>query len=793
MAAAAPAGIAVVACVALAAAIAAVAAVRLADTGRRDSASAVSTRNHAATFVGIMHMGRPAVRSFQEWAILRTAPRMEPARRVGVRCSAYQGWKRYEGWNRLNDRRSWDFLLGASPFSYEEVVANAKREGYMDNLIWVDTVLEPDSQEVGGERGDGSGNSTSAEYPAAFISYLSRLLLSRDEHCARWWAGANAVSDEPPELLFARFEASVAQTLSRKWSGRAGALAASLIKRFGGRFPFDALQQTQLLFSLLPEEIVRDSFFDQEFNTDRDELMEVFLVMDTDGNGVLNSQEIGDALKAIGGWISTAEIQEMLADALANSDGEVDFAGFKEAIIASHKAPRRRLAQGIPDTEWWRDPAALIPADLLDMATSVQLVDAHNRFQVLTRLNVESDALQEPQMTRTPPLMRERPLGGAVYLLFMVAGAFACTLTHTALVPIDVVKTLHQTEPVRFSGLGLVTSMAKLYRESGAGGLFLGLAPTLAGYTWYGATVFPGYEFFKRRLLALCGPRFGAKVRVPLVLLSGAIATFFACIGVCPAEAVRIRTVTAHGFRMAFMQPVSSLFAGFAPLLFRQVFFGMAKFLVFDTFAGLVYRRFPGLARKRRTSLMVSLLSGATAGLVATFVSQPSDAILTRLATAPELGIWRAAQALWAEGRVAAFFAGFITRSVWAAAIIAGQFLLYDVAKQVFKVTAADLTQTADVLTTALRTREPVAAPAGPSDAGPGEAPPQPRAPQPPPSRRPPRTPRPGLPRSTGKLVLCTRSGHAGLGRSWVALLRDRAARGALAMDGGDYEEARSA
>merc|ERR1712107_322289 len=221
----------------------------------------------------------------------------------------------------------------------------------------------------------------------------------------------------------------------------------------------------------------------------------------------------------------------------------------------------------------------------------------------------------------------------------------------------------------------------------------------------YGATVFPGYEFFKRKLVALCGPRLGARLRVPLVLLAGALATFFACIGVCPAEAVRIRTVKEYGFHRSFLPPVGSLFAGFAPLLFRQVLFGMAKFLVFDTFAAAVFRRFPHLKRKQSSALLVSLVSGATAGLVATFVSQPSDAILTLLATDPRLGIFGAAARLMSSGGIGTFFTGLGTLSIWAAAIIAGQFMLYDVAKQCFRVTAADLTQTADVVSTALKSR----------------------------------------------------------------------------------------
>lgn len=666
----------------------------------------------SATFVNGLPARQPTPRARQTLIASQQPLQTKPLCQTRVQRSALREWKRYEGWARLNSRRSWDFLLGASPFSYEESLGDTNRQAYMDNLVWVEEVTAKRRPGAGGGKGGSVRASGDAEYPATFRSYLSRLLLARDERCASWWAGANLAAEESPEILFARFEASVARGLARNWSGRAGTLAAALIKRFGGRFPFDAVEQVRLCFSLLPEEMLRNSFFNQDFNTERDELMEVFLVMDADGNGVLSRQEIGDAFKAMGGWVSSAEIQEMLEDALANTDGEVDFAGFKDAIVASHTAPRYRMAKGIPVTEWWRDPAALVPPDLLNTASPEMLQDAHVRFAHLVRRALEEEeAFQE--MPHVRPLSRERPLGPAEYALYSVAGAFACTITHVALVPIDVVKTLQQSEPYRFGGLGLYASVCIICREFGPAGLFLGLVPTLVGYAWYGATVFPGYEFFKRRLLALSGPRLASRIRVPLVLLSGALATVVACIGVCPAEAVRIRTVTRQSFHPFFLLPISSLFAGFAPLLFRQVLFGMAKFLVFDTFAALAFRRFPGLGSRTRSAFLVSLLSGAIAGFIATFVSQPSDAVLTRLATAPELGIAGAAASLWKEGRVAAFFAGFVTRSVWASAIIAGQFLLYDVVKHAFKVGASDLSQSADVLATALRTSESTATPVG--------------------------------------------------------------------------------
>ena len=63
----------------------------------------------------------------------------------------------------------------------------------------------------------------------------------------------------------------------------------------------------------------------------------------------------------------------MLQEALANGNGEVDVSGFKSAIASSLTAPRARQAQGIPDDEWWKDPAALVPAPMLERATCLDL------------------------------------------------------------------------------------------------------------------------------------------------------------------------------------------------------------------------------------------------------------------------------------------------------------------------------------------------------------------------------------------------------------------------------------
>ena len=222
---------------------------------------------------------------------------------------------------------------------------------------------------------------------------------------------------------------------------------------------------------------------------------------------------------------------------------------------------------------------------------------------------------------------------------------------------------------------------------------------------------------------------------MPLVLLAGAGATCVACLGVCPAEAVRIRAVAepqlggggSIALRIVEDEGWQALYAGLPPLLVRQVLFGMMKFLVFDTFAEFVYATSADLGAGTPPTLLVSLLSGAVAGIASTIVSQPGDAVLTRMAMASasstpdrtegvgsgeasegasgeaKLTVVGAATALWEEsgGSVAPFFHGVGSRAVWAGCVIAGQFFLYDVFKGQMGVTAVDLTQVLDPFGTA--------------------------------------------------------------------------------------------
>jgi solute carrier family 25 phosphate transporter 3 len=78
------------------------------------------------------------------------------------------------------------------------------------------------------------------------------------------------------------------------------------------------------------------------------------------------------------------------------------------------------------------------------------------------------------------------------YVKCMIGGMFACGLTHTAIVPLDVMKCKKQVDKTYCSGM--IDGVKKV---SAAGQVTLGWAPTLVGYSLQGLGKFGFYEIFK--------------------------------------------------------------------------------------------------------------------------------------------------------------------------------------------------------------------------------------------------------------------------------------------------------
>ena len=314
------------------------------------------------------------------------------------------------------------------------------------------------------------------------------------------------------------------------------------------------------------------------------------------------------------------------------------------------------------------------------------------------------------------PLMRERTLSLDVYALLGVAGGLGCASTHTLVIPLDVVKTRLQTNPGRYDNI--FDGAKKIARDEGIGALLLGAQATIAGYLWYGISVYPSYAFFKRYLgEELLSSSFAFAHSNDVALIAGALASVIASLGLTPTEACRIRTVARPEIYrdmglLGTLNVIGSenselgwknLYSGLPSLMTRQVVFGSVKFLSFERASDAIFAQWPELRYATYTALGVSLAAGGIAGVLSSIVSQPADSVLTFVAkrgAAGGLGMLDGAIMMVREEGPGSLFRGLGSRSVWAGCIIAGQFLLYDVFRAYFGISGDDLTQVFELVVT---------------------------------------------------------------------------------------------
>ena len=84
-----------------------------------------------------------------------------------------------------------------------------------------------------------------------------------------------------------------------------------------------------------------------------------------------------------------------------------------------------------------------------------------------------------------------------------LGGILSCGITHTAIVPLDLVKCRIQVNPEKYGGIlkGFKVTLA----EDGTRGLAKGWAPTAIGYSMQGLCKFGFYEVFKSFYSGLLG------------------------------------------------------------------------------------------------------------------------------------------------------------------------------------------------------------------------------------------------------------------------------------------------
>ncbi|KAI0233703.1 mitochondrial phosphate carrier protein [Massospora cicadina] len=234
------------------------------------------------------------------------------------------------------------------------------------------------------------------------------------------------------------------------------------------------------------------------------------------------------------------------------------------------------------------------------------------------------------------------PSGVDLYARFAFAGAVCCSVTHGALTPVDV-KTIIET-------VGVETATNN---------------------------------------------------RTAVYLASSAIAEFFADIALCPLEATRIRLVSQPEFASGLVSGFTRLlkeegvlrgfYSGFAPILFKQVPYTMAKFVVYERASEAILSSMgtPKEQLSSGTLTSVNLGAGLIAGIAAAIISQPADTLLSKInkQKGAEGSITARLAFMAKELGPRGLFLGLGARIVMVGALTAGQFAIYGDIKRVLGAT----------------------------------------------------------------------------------------------------------
>ena len=259
-------------------------------------------------------------------------------------------------------------------------------------------------------------------------------------------------------------------------------------------------------------------------------------------------------------------------------------------------------------------------------------------------------------------------------------------------------KTRIQLDPVTYNN-GLIGGFRKVVAKEGAGALLTGVGPTFAGYFLQGAFKFGGYEFFKQQSINTLGYETAANNRTAVYLASSAAAEFFADIALCPLEATRIRLVSEPTFasglvsgfsKIASQEGLGAFYSGFGPILFKQVPYTMAKFVVYEKVAELVYQRVDKSKASNGMNTVINLGSGLIAGFAAAIVSQPADTMLSKINKTkglPGEGTTSRLVKIAKELGLRGSYSGIGARLFMVGTLTAGQFAIYGDIKRVLGAT----------------------------------------------------------------------------------------------------------
>jgi len=269
-------------------------------------------------------------------------------------------------------------------------------------------------------------------------------------------------------------------------------------------------------------------------------------------------------------------------------------------------------------------------------------------------------------------------------------GALSCGLTHTAVVPLDLVKCRIQVDPAKYKSLG--NGFKITLAEDGVKGLAKGWAPTLIGYCIQGIGKFGFYEFFKLMYSNALGEELAFTQRIPMYLAASASAEFFADIGLAPFEAMKVRIQTMPGYAANMREAYAKMskeggnpfFKGVKPLWMRQIPYTMMKFSCFEKTVELLYKHVVPKPRAECTKseqLVVTFAAGYIAGVFCAIVSHPADCVVSVLNKTPGVTAGQVVKDLGWKG----CWNGLGPRIIMIGTLTALQWFIYDSVKVAFR------------------------------------------------------------------------------------------------------------
>ncbi|MBZ3890898.1 Phosphate carrier protein, mitochondrial [Sciurus carolinensis] len=246
------------------------------------------------------------------------------------------------------------------------------------------------------------------------------------------------------------------------------------------------------------------------------------------------------------------------------------------------------------------------------------------------------------QWTAASPEEYSVEFGSTRYLLLCgLGGMLSCGLTHTVIVPLDLVKCRMQVDPDKYKGI--FSGFGVTVRDDGLRGLARGWAPTFLGYSLQGFFKFGLYEVFKMHYAQLLGEEKAYAWRTGVYLAASASAEFFADVALAPMEAVKVRVQTQPDYartlraavpRMYEEEGLWAFYKGVAPLWMRQIPYTMMKFACFERTVEALYKYVvpkPQSQCTKAEQLGVTFVAGYIAGVFCAFVSHPADSVVSVL------------------------------------------------------------------------------------------------------------------------------------------------------------------